>query len=276
MQKINVHKSILITGASSGIGCATANYFAENNWNVFATMRNTEGFINKYPIYITPLTLDVTNKQSIKNCIASILTITKSIDVVVNNAGFGGYGAFELSTSEERQSMYDVNLFGLMDVIQEILPHFRANKSGLIINVSSIGGLMTYPMYSIYHSTKWAVEGFSESLNYELKHFGIGVKLIEPGITKSNFVHSAQMIFKSATIKDYDFYMKKLYNKVNKNVAKAILAEKVAAKIFEAATDNKEKLRYAVGNSQSLFILKLRQILPLQLFIKFIRNRIEK
>lgn len=95
---------------------------------------------------------------------------------MVNNAGFGGYGAFELSTITQRQSMFDVNIFGLMNVIQEILPYFRSNNSGLIINVSSIGGLMTYPLYSIFHSTKWAVEGFSESLNYELKHLGIGVK----------------------------------------------------------------------------------------------------
>lgn len=269
-------KSILITGASSGIGNATVNHFAKNNWKVFATMRNTKGFINEHPESIIPITLDVSDKQSIKNGITSVLSMTQNIDVVVNNAGFGGYGTFELSTTAQRHSMFDVNVFGLMNVIQEILPHFRANKSGLIINVSSIGGLMTYPLYSIYHSTKWAVEGFSESLNYELKHLGIAVKIIEPGVTKSNFVYGSQMMFKSTTVVDYNSYMNKLYLKVNETVARAIPPEKVAEKIFEAATDNKEKLRYPVGNNQSLVLLKLRQILPLKLFIKLIRNRIEK
>lgn len=269
-------RTILITGASSGIGYATANYFAKNNWLVFATMRNIKTFVNNYTENIIPLELDVSSKQSINHCISEVLKKTNTIDVIVNNAGFGGYGAFELSTPEQRQGMYDVNVFGVMNVIQEILPHFRAKQSGVIINVSSIGGLMTYPMYSIYHSTKWAVEGFSESLNYELKHFGIKVKLVEPGVTKSNFVYGAQLMFRSTTIKDYDVYMDKLYNKVNESLSGAIPPEKVAIKIFEAATDNKGKLRYSVGNSQSLLLLRLRQMLPLKLFIWFIRNRIEK
>jgi short-subunit dehydrogenase len=269
-------RTILITGASSGIGYATANYFAKNNWLVFATMRNTQDFVNSDPKHIIPLTLDVTDKQSIKYCLGEVLEKTNKLDVIVNNAGLGGYGAFELSTAEQRQQMYDVNVFGLMNVIQEVLPHFRAMKSGLIINVSSIGGRMTYPLYSIYHSTKWAVEGFSESLNYELKHFGIRVKLVEPGVTKSNFVYGAQMMFKSTTIVDYNSYMNKLYLKVNETVARAIPPEKVAEKIFVAATDKNEKLRYPVGNNQSIMLLKLRQILPLKLFIKLIRNKIEK
>lgn len=271
-----MRRSILITGASSGIGLATANYFAKNNWLVFATMRNSEHYVNNQVENIVPLELDVTDKQKIKNCMDFVLKKIDKLDVIVNNAGFGGYGAFELSTPDQRQSMYDVNVFGMMNVIQEILPHFRANNSGLIINVSSIGGLMTYPLYSVYHSTKWAVEGFSESLNFELKHYGIGVKLIEPGVTKSNFVYGAQIIFKSNTVGDYDSYMNKLYLKVNETVSRAIPSGKVAEKIFEAATDNKEKLRYPVGNSQSLILLKLRQILPLKLFIKLIRTRIEK
>ncbi len=269
-------KTILITGASSGIGKATANHFAKNNWKVFASMRDTKSFLNEHPENIIPITIDVSDKHSIKNGINSVLSMTQNIDVVLNNAGFGGYGAFELSTTEQRQKMFQVNVFGLMNVIEEILPHFRANKSGLIINVSSIGGQMTYPLYSIYHSTKWAVEGFSESLNYELKHFGIRVKIIEPGVTKSNFVNGAQMMFKSHTVNDYDVYMSKLYLKVHEKLSRAISPEIVAEKIFEAATDNKEKLRYPVGNNQSLILLKLRQILPLKLFIKLIRHIIEK
>lgn len=269
-------RTILITGASSGIGLETAKFFAKNNWLVFATMRNTENYINEYVENIVPLELDVTDRINIKGCIDFILKKVPKVDVLVNNAGLGGYGAFELSTPDQRQRMYDVNVFGMMNVIQQVLPHFRANKSGLIINISSIGGLMTYPLYSIYHSTKWAVEGFSESLNYELKHFGIGVKLIEPGVTKSNFVYGAQMMFRDTALTDYKTYMNKLYKKVNEIVARAISAEKVAAKIFEAATDNKEKLRYPVGNSQSLMLLNLRRILPLKLFIRLIRSRIEK
>ncbi|MFY8022135.1 MAG: SDR family NAD(P)-dependent oxidoreductase [Bacteroidia bacterium] len=269
-------KTILITGASSGIGLASAEYFAKKNWKVFASMRNTKDFVNNYIKNIVLIELDVSNKESIKNGVSFVLKKTDKLDVVLNNAGFGAYGAFELSKPEERQKMYDVNVFGVMDVIQTVLPHFRANKSGLIINVSSIGGLMTYPLYSVYHSTKWAIEGFSESLNYELKQFNISAKLIEPGVSKTNFVKGAQMMFKSSSNTDYDVYMNKLYSKVNEALARAITAEKVAETIFEAATDNREKLRYPVGSKQSLLLLKLRQILPLKLFIKLIRNQIEK
>ncbi|HEU4496287.1 MAG TPA: SDR family NAD(P)-dependent oxidoreductase [Flavobacterium sp.] len=269
-------KTILITGTSSGIGEATAHYFAKKDWLVFAAMRNISNFKNELEPNMIPIKLDVTDSKSIKNAFHEVFKMADKIDVIVNNAGFGGYGAFELSTSEQRQSMFDVNVFGLMNVTHEILAHFRTNRSGLIINVSSIGGLMAYPLYSIYHSTKWAVEGFSESLNYELKHFGIRVKLIEPGVTKSNFVYGSQLLFKSPTLKVYDSYMAKLYSKVDKTVKNAIPAERVAKKIYEAATDGKEVLRYPVGNTRSVFLLALRQILPANLFIKFIRTQIER
>jgi short-subunit dehydrogenase len=268
--------TILVTGASSGIGLATAQHFAQKGWQVVASMRNPETFENQFPDSVYPLEMDVSDVESIRECIGKALEKFGRIDVLVNNAGYGGFGAFELSTDNQRRQMYDVNLFGLMNVTQELMTHFRSNRSGLIINVSSIGGLMTYPLYSVYHSTKWAVEGFTESLHYELRQVGVRVKLIEPGVTRTPFVDKGQVMFRNPGIRDYDEYMDRLYPKVHQHMARALPAEKVAERIFEAATDGRDRLRYPVGTSQSKTILLLRRLLPQWLFFRLIRNRIEK
>ncbi len=268
-------KSILITGASSGIGKATAFYFAEKGWQVFAAMRNVGDFENKGLPNLVALKMDVTDEEDIKICIGEVLKRTNRLDALVNNAGYGGFGAFELSAPEQRRAMFDVNVFGAMNVTQAVLPHFRQNRSGVIINVSSIGGLMTYPLYSVYHGTKWAIEGFSESLHYELKHFGIKVKLIEPGATKSDFQNRSQVQFKNAEISAYDDYMNKLFPKVSEAFSRAISAERVAAEIYKSATDGTNKLRYPVGNQQSLLLLRLRKLLPVSLFVKLISKNVE-
>lgn len=269
-------KTVLITGSSSGIGKASVHYFSKNGWKVFASMRNTEDTawcenLNN----VIPLSLDVSDLSSIRSCLKSIIREGNTLNALINNAGYGGYGAFELSSPDQRLRMYQVNVFGMMNVIQEVLPHFRKEKSGLIINVSSIGGRMTYPLYSVYHSTKWAVEGFSESLYYELRQLGIQVKIVEPGATKTDFQNRSQVIFKNAEITDYDSYMERLYAKVEAAFYKAMLPEKVADTIFQAATDQTDQLRYPVGNKNSMLVLRLRKLLPLKIFMKMIRKNIE-
>jgi short-subunit dehydrogenase len=269
-------KTILITGASSGIGEAAVSYFAKNNWLVFATMRNTENNIFHNNLNVIVLELDVTDKKSIKKGVENVLEKCLKLDAIINNAGYGGFGAFELSTALQRQQMYDVNVFGVMNVIEEVLPHFRQHKSGTIVNVSSIGGLMTYPLFSIYHSTKWALEGFSESLHFELKQFGIKVKIIEPGATKSNFSTRSLVVFEDKSNTDYDLYMKKLQVKSEKTFATAIDPLAIAKVMYKAVNDNSSKLRYPVGNQKSIFLVILRKLLPTSFFIKFIRYNVEK
>jgi len=180
--------SIVITGSSSGIGKATAKYFAEQDWQVAATMRQPQNEQElKHIAGISIYALDVTDEDSVAQAAEQILNDFGTVDVVLNNAGYAAAGPFEAAAPEQIERQFDTNVLGLMRVTQAFLPHFRANKTGLFLNVSSIGGLITYPFVSLYHSTKWAVEGFSESLSYELGELGAQVKIIEPGGVDTDF-----------------------------------------------------------------------------------------
>src|ERR1700734_2585445 len=181
-------KTILITGASSGIGRATAVYFAERGWNVAATMREPvkADSVLQHP-QISILALDVTNADSIAQAIAATLTRYKKIDVLLNNAGYGLFGPIEAIDGQQIQQQFATNLFGLIGVTQQILPVMRGSGEGLILNVSSIIGRMALPYASSYIATKFAVEGLSESMRYELEPFNIRVKMIEPGSINTEF-----------------------------------------------------------------------------------------
>ena len=173
-------RTIVITGASSGIGKATARLFAARGWNVVATMRNPgaeQDLRETARLKLVPL--DVQNPGSVNAAVAAAIDAFGRIDVWLNNAGYGAFGPLEAGTREEIQRQFDVNFFGLVACVQAIAPHFRANKAGVLINVSSVGGLMTMPSFSVYNASKFAVEGLSEGLWYELGTFGIKVKLIK-------------------------------------------------------------------------------------------------
>ena len=175
-------KTVLITGCSSGIGEATAKYFAAQGWSVAATMRNpaaTESFKDVPNVKV--VALDVTDKASVEKAVAETLSAFGQIDALVNNAGYGLFGPFELASDEAIARQFKTNVFGLFDVTRAVLPTMRAQHSGVIVNVSSIGGLTTFPMNSLYHATKFALVGFSESLSFELAPFGIQVKIVAPG-----------------------------------------------------------------------------------------------
>jgi NADP-dependent 3-hydroxy acid dehydrogenase YdfG len=159
-------KTIVITGSSSGIGQATAKHFAEQGWKVAATMRTPENETELNQIQgISLYALDVTDETSVANAAQQILSDFETVNVVLNNAGYAAAGPFEAATPEQVERQFDTNVIGLMRVTKAFLPHFRANNAGLFLNVSSIGGRVTFPFISLYHSTKWAVEGFSESLS---------------------------------------------------------------------------------------------------------------
>jgi short-subunit dehydrogenase len=175
-----MRKTVLITGASSGICKAAAKFFAASGWNVVATMRHPDGESELAALSdVLVARIDVQDKSTIVPTIQAGLA-RGGIDVLINNAGFGLFGLFETTPPERIQEQFDVNFFGVMDVTRAILPHFRENKRGLIVNISSGAGIFTLPMISLYCASKFALEGFSEALAYELASQNIGVKLVVP------------------------------------------------------------------------------------------------
>lgn len=264
-------KTILITGTSSGIGKATAKKFALEGWNVIATMRSPEKeheLSKMGNVFLTKL--DVKDKESIASAIALGIGKFGRIDAVVNNAGFGVLGAFEKTTQEQILEQFAVNVFGVMDVIKAILPHFRENQSGLIINITSQGGRVTFPTCSLYHSTKFAIEGFSESLAYELLSQNISVKIIEPGSTESNFFTAVSMAGNEQIVA-YEEFDRIALNNWNKNDTMSSTTGEIASVIYTAATDNKDQLRYMAGEDTHLYF-SARQHQSDQEYVNYMRN----
>lgn len=241
-----MNKTVLITGASSGIGKATAIFFAQKGWNVVATMRTPEKEteLSQLPnVFVAQL--DVLDPASISKTVQESIEKFGKIDVLVNNAGYGAYGPLEVFKRENIIRQFNTNVIGLLDVTRSVIPHFRANKSGVIINISSMGGRMTFPFGSLYHGTKFAVEGISESLSFETAGFGVKVKIVEPGATETDFAGRSFDFQNDESITEYQDLMQKMQkligDLVNNN---AFPASMVAEKIYEAATDGTDKLRY--------------------------------
>lgn len=243
-------KTIIITGASSGIGKATAKIFHQKGWNVVATMRNissNQDLVEDDTLKL--VSLDVQDKATIKDAIDKSIKLFGKVDVLFNNAGYGAYGPLEAGSDEEIRRQYNVNFFGVVDCIKAILPHFKSNKDGLIISTTSIGGLMTVPLYSVYNSSKFALEGLSEALWYELKPFGIDVKIIEPGSIKTDFSGRSLGQFDISNFPEYKQYNQKIQSKFGdpKRDKTKGSPEMVAEIVFTAATDGKDTLRYLAG-----------------------------
>jgi short-subunit dehydrogenase len=265
-------KVILITGASSGIGKSTAIYFADRGWNVAATMRNTKSAVDfKQYADIQIFKLDVNDPEEIKGIVDLILKSYGGIDVLFNNAGYALAGAFEATSDADVRKQFETNVFGVMNMTRAVLPHFRQKNSGLILNTTSSGGIFTFPLYSIYNSTKFAVEGFMEALQYELKPFNISVKNLEPGSVKSDFTENISFV----SSPEYADYSATVQRNMIDSYKDAPTPDVVAKVAFEAATDNKLKLRYP-ATPQAKFAFFLRWLLPLKTFNKIIANSMEK
>jgi len=257
-------KTVFITGASSGIGKAAALHFLEKGWNAAATMRNPgkeKDLINRENC-ICPA-LDVTDPKSIRNAVSETLKKFGRIDAVVNNAGFSLIGPFETTDVKDIQREYDTNVFGLMNVTREILPLFREQKAGNIVNIASIGGRVGLPLYSLYNSTKFAVEGFSEALQWELAPFNIRIKIIEPGVIKTDF-YGRSMTHTEKNESPYAFFTDKMMKSLMKVGETGIGAEKVARVIYRAAGSKSRKIRYSIGPDAKL-LLFIKAILPFRL-----------
>lgn len=252
-------KSIFITGASTGLGRAAAILFASKGWKVIATMRNPEKETELAATEnITLLPLDVTNPEQIKSTAEKALALG-DIDVVFNNAGYGLVGPLEAITDEQLVRQIDTNLLGVIRVTQAFIPYFRAKKSGLFITTTSIGGLITLPFNSVYHATKWALEGWSESMAFELNKFGIGIKTVSPGGIQTDFISRS---LDWARHDDYEGLVQQVFNAFTnpERAANYSSAEQIADVVYEAATDGKDQLRYVAGNDAKAYYAQRLQV----------------
>jgi len=203
--------------------------------------------------------LDVTDEDSIKKSVSKAIEDFGKIDVVLNNAGYGLMGPFEASSQDQINREFETNLFGAMSVIRSCLPHFKQNKDGLIINLTSIGGLVAMPYLSLYHSTKFALEGFSESIAHELEQFGIRVKIVEPGAVMTNFGTTSIDMAKNDSVTDYDAEMQTMNEKVQSfmSTETASTPEMVAETIYTAANDESDRMRYLSGkDAEQMYSVK--------------------
>lgn len=266
-------QTVLITGASTGIGKAAAELFFERGWNVVATMRMPKSERNDPRWLVTKL--DVTDAMSIKNALNEAIARFGRIDALVNNAGYGLVGTFESMSEEKIMRQFETNVFGLMRVSRTVLPHFRKNKAGTLINVASMGGRTTFPFYSVYHATKWAVDGFSESLSFELEPIGIKVKIIEPGAIKTDFYDRSADFTHDRTLTEYNGIVDKAIPKMNKVGAKGAPPKIVAEAIYAAATDGSSRLRYVVG-SDAKSLLMLRAMIPNTTYRNIVKGQLFK
>lgn len=248
-------KTILITGASSGIGKATAQLFADKGWNVVATMRRPEDeteLTTHDSVLVTRL--DVTDGASIEAAVDAGIERFGRIDALVNNAGYGAYGPLEAFSMDKVRRQFDTNVLGLIDVTKALLPLFRAQHDGVIVNISSIGGKITFPLGALYHGTKFAVEGFSEALSYELQPAGVKVKIVEPGAIATDFNGRSFDFANDETLTEYQDIVAKLMGAAESLVASASPASVVAEVIYQATTDGTDQLRYAAGEDAKIYL----------------------
>ena len=237
--------TIFITGASSGLGKASAQLFASRGWQVIATMRHPEhaADLRQLPgVHLLPL--DVTDPAQITTAVQQALALGP-VDVVFNNAGYGLIGALEALTDEQISQLVATNLLGVIRVTKAFVPHLRARQTGRIISTTSIGGLMAFPLYSLYHATKWVVEGWSEGLSFELAPFNIQVKTVSPGGIATDFTGRSLQVAEHPAYAPLQHQL--LASQGEAQQAQFSSAETIAEMVYQAATEAQDQLRYPAG-----------------------------
>lgn len=269
----NMKKTILITGTSSGIGKAAVKLFSEKGWNVAATMRNpaNEKELGSLP-GVQLFALDVTSEKSIAETVAAVKNAFGTIDALVNNAGYGLAGPFEEASIEKIERVFATNVFGLMSMTRAVLPLMREQKDGVIVNITSIGGLAGLPMNSIYHATKFAVDGFSEGLFYELEPFNIRIKVVAPGGVATDFA-SRSLVLTTDTPAEgpYAETLGKVLTGFASRRGNYLQPEAVAAIIEEAINDKSARLRYLAGDDAKQ-ILEARRQMPDEKYFALVKS----
>jgi len=273
-------KVAVVTGSSTGIGYETSLILARNGFLTYATMRNLnksesiESIITKENLPIHIKQLDVTDDTSVKNAVEAISSETGRIDLLVNNAGYGLNGAFEDLAMDEIKAQYETNLFGLIRTTQAVLPIMRRQKSGTVINISSGVGRFGLPGSSAYVSTKFAVEGLSESMSYELEPFGIKVVLVEPGVIKTNFVDGMVIARKSQDPKSpYSQIIQKMVTGLEEMMKNGSSPDLVAKVVLNAAINENPSLRYLAGNDVEQ-LLESKRMMPDEEFYKMMKQNL--
>jgi NAD(P)-dependent dehydrogenase (short-subunit alcohol dehydrogenase family) len=273
-------KVAVVTGSSSGIGFETSLLLARNGFYTYATMRNIDksnkitdlAKRDNLPLEVSQL--DVSNDESVKDAVNIIAEKHGRIDVVVNNAGYGSTGAVEDFSMEEIKAQFETNFFGSVRVIQSVLPLMRRQRDGTIVNISSIGGRIAFPFSPFYASTKFAMEGLSEALRYEVAQFGIKVILVEPGLIKTNFFENVKKPKKADLDSPYHQLVQKRIDRVKGMLENGTTAEEVAKVIFRAAISSKEEhdLRYMVGSDAESVMEKRKEMTDREFFDFMCKN----
>jgi short-subunit dehydrogenase len=271
----------VVTSSSSGIGFETSLLLSRNGVYTYATMRNLNksqqinDVAEKEHLPLKVLQLDVTDDKSVKDAIRQVKDESSRIDVLINNAGYDVMGAVEDISIEEFKSQFETNLFGVIRVTKEVLPIMRNQRAGNIINISSVGGRIGIPLNSAYISSKFALEGLSESMRYELEQFGIDVILIEPGVVKSNFFENADVANNNTnnTTSAYSQLTENLYEGFEPMLKSnsSSLPSDVAKIIYKAIESNNREVRYLVGKD-AVSIINARQKLSDKEFENWIKE----
>ena len=269
-------RTVLVTGCSSGIGLATCHVLSRNNFMTYGTVRNLskakkiQDLINGENLSLKILRLDVNDNQSIKIAVKKILTDTGRIDVLINNAGYGMFGPVEEITTQEVKKQFETNFFGTIRLIKAIVPIMRKQGNGTIVNISSMVGRFGVPLNSAYVSSKFAVEGLSESISFELEEFGIRVIVIEPGVVKSDFFHNVKV--KGMNLESpYHKLMERRVNFLDKAMKNSLTSSyDVADTILKALNSKDPKFRYVIGNDATNS-LRMRNSLSDRKFMEWVK-----
>jgi NAD(P)-dependent dehydrogenase (short-subunit alcohol dehydrogenase family) len=268
MESSNNQMVAIVTGSSTGIGYETSIALARDGFLTYATMRNLnkaesiKSVATRESLPIRVKQLDVTDDMSVKNAVQTISSETGGrIDVLVNNAGYVLSGAFEDLAIDEIKTQYETNFFGLIRTTQAVLPIMRTQKSGIIVNISSGAGRFGYPGHSAYISTKFAVEGLSESISYELEPFGIRVVIVEPGVIRTNIVNTMVVAMKSQDPNSpYSQMMQKMANTFEVLMKNSSSPDLVSNVVLKAVKDENPTLRYLAGNDVEQWLGAKRNI----------------
>ena len=277
-QTASEEKVVVITGTSSGIGFETSLAFAREGYYTYATMRDTSNgdrikeTSQKENLKINVLELDVDKEDSVKIAIKQILDQKQRIDVLVNNAGWGIWGCVEDVSIDEFKALFETNFFGIIRLIQEVGPTMRKKGSGTIVNISSYAGRIGFPVSPAYSSSKFAIEGLSESLRLEMAPFGVNVIIIEPGLVDTNFFKPMKMAKKSESDTAYKDVTDKIILRITSKAKLGIHPKEVAKIILEAVKSDKPLPRYSVGGDAAKFLEARRSKTDIE-FESYIKKR---
>ena len=262
-------KVALVTGVSSGIGWATAALLSERGFRVFGTMRRpnqTNGELRNVEL----IALDVRENESVRSCLQRVLDQAGRIDALVNNAGYTLIGALEETSLQEAKEVFETNFFGVLQMSQAALPKMREQGYGRIVNVGSVAGFLPMPYQGIYAASKHALEGYSESLDHEVRQFGVRVSVIEPGFVRTNIAQNSQLA--SQPLAAYNNDRNSIITAIRESVAKGEDPVSVATVVLEALTSVSPRRRYLAGR-EARFISRLRKFAPSKLFDKGLRKQ---